>query len=55
MMLANLLIAGEEFWYNTDLVKSENLAEKELKNNMYLFTIVVTEQQSELEKVKDLL
>ena len=55
MMLANLLIAGEEFWYNTEIVKSENLAEKELKNNTYLFTVVVTEQQSELEKVKELL
>lgn len=46
MMLANLLIAGEELWYNTEIVKSENMAEKELKNNVYMFTVVVTEQQA---------
>lgn len=53
MMLANLLIAGEELWYNTDIVKSENIAEKELKNNLYMFTVVVTEQQSAFEPLKD--
>lgn len=53
MMLANLLIAGEELWYNTDIVKSENIAEKELKNNLYMFTVVVTEQQSAFERLND--
>lgn len=50
MMLANLLIAGEELWYNTEIVKSENIAEKELKNNIYMFTVIVTEQQSDFDK-----
>lgn len=45
MMLANLLVAGEELWYNTEVVKNENIAEKELKNNVYMFTVIVTEQQ----------
>lgn len=53
MMLANLLIAGEELWYNTEIVKSENMAEKELKNNIYMFTVVVTEQQSEFEQMEE--
>ncbi len=52
MMLANLLVAGEEFWYNTEIVKSENIAEKELKNNIYMFTVIVTEQQSAFDSVK---
>lgn len=50
MMLANLLIAGEELWYNTEIVKSENIAEKEFKNNIYMFTVIVTEQQSAFEQ-----
>ena len=50
MMLAHLLIAGEELWYNTEIVKSENIAERELKNNIYMFTVVLTEQQSAFEK-----
>lgn len=54
MMLANLLIAGEELWYNTEVVKSENIAEKELKNNIYMFTVIVTEQQFDFEAVKDI-
>ena len=53
MMLAHLLIAGEELWYNTEIVKSENIAERELKNNIYMFTVVLTEQQSAFEKEKD--
>lgn len=54
MMLAHLLIAGEELWYNTEVVKSENIADKQLKNNLYMFTVIVTEQQSDFntEKLK---
>ncbi|SET60539.1 nitroreductase family protein [[Clostridium] polysaccharolyticum] len=53
MMLANFLIASEELWYNTEIVKSENIAEKQLKNNSYMCTIVVTEQQSDFEWKKE--
>ena len=52
MMLANLMIASEELWYNTEVVKSENIADKKLKNNVYMFTVIVTEQQSYFAKDK---
>lgn len=45
MMLAHLMIASEEMWYNAEVVKNEIIAEKTLKNNIYMFTVVLTEQQ----------
>lgn len=54
MMLANLLVAGEELWYNIEIVNNETIAEKELKNNIYMFTVIVTEQQSDFEAMKDM-
>lgn len=50
ILLAHLCIAGEEFWYNTKIVKNGNLAEKNYKNNIYICTVICTEQQSELEQ-----
>jgi len=43
-MLAHLVIAGEELWFNLEISKKEEIAEKELKNNTYMFSVLLSEQ-----------
>lgn len=41
MVLANLLIAAEEMWLDTEVVKREGLAELNLKKNEYICTVLI--------------
>lgn len=39
--LSHLILAAEELWLNTELVKSENIAEKSFKKNEYMLTLKI--------------
>lgn len=37
--LAYLIVGAEEFWFNPELVKAENISEKQFKRNEYVITV----------------
>lgn len=39
IMLANFLLISEQLWLETEMVRLENIAEQEVKNNKYFLTI----------------
>lgn len=39
IILAYLVVGAEEFWYRPEIVKSENIMEKQLKRNEYVITL----------------
>lgn len=42
--LANLYLAAEELWYRSEIVVSENIAERTFQNNEYLVTLILSRQ-----------
>ena len=40
-MLANILIAAEEFWMDVDLIRLENISQKNFPNNQYVLSAIV--------------
>lgn len=41
VMVANMLLVAEELWIDVSIEKSENISNKYIKNNEYIFTIIV--------------
>lgn len=39
ILLAYLVVGAEEFWYRPEMVKAENIMEKQLKRNEYVITL----------------
>lgn len=42
IMLANLLLAAEELWVDISITKLENIKSKQLKNNEYVLTLLIS-------------
>ena len=40
-MLANILIAAEEFWMDVDLIRLDNISQKNFPNNQYVLSAIV--------------
>lgn len=40
-MLANILIAAEEFWVDVDLIRLENISQKNFPNNQYVLSAIM--------------
>lgn len=43
-MLSHMMIAGEEMWFNLEVSKSDVIAEKDLRNNVYMFSVLLSAQ-----------
>ena len=40
-MLANILVAAEELWVDVDMIRLENISQKNFPNNRYVLSAVM--------------
>lgn len=43
VMLANVMVAAEQLWVETDLIRLDNITHIELPNNQYVFSLLIRE------------
>ena len=50
VMFAHIAIASEELWLDVDLIKLENISQKNFRSNQYVLSAIVREQEQEREQ-----